>query len=55
MYTLTRWLQVCGLTLLPLALVLGFTNQKGLHAELFLAGIGAGVFLVGSMIQKRLD
>ena len=54
MYTLGRFLQVCGLTIVPYALVLGMTAERGMWAELWLLGIGSGVFLTGRLILSRL-
>ncbi|MCZ6603003.1 MAG: hypothetical protein O6952_08355 [Planctomycetota bacterium] len=54
MYTLGRFLQVCGLTIVPYALVMGMTAERGMWAELCLLGIGSGVFLTGRLILSRV-
>ena len=53
MYTLGRFLQVCGLTIVPYALVVGMTADRGMWAELWLLGIGSGIFFSGRLIQSR--
>ena len=54
MYTIGRFLQVCGLTIVPYALVLGMSEERGMWAELCLLGIGSGVFFTGRLILSRI-
>ncbi|MCZ6690256.1 MAG: hypothetical protein O7H41_11675 [Planctomycetota bacterium] len=54
MYTLGRFLQVCALTIVPYALVVGMTADRGMWAELCLLAIGSGVFLTGRLILSRV-
>ena len=47
------FLQVIGLSLMPLAIYVGSTAQHGMLAEMYLLVVGAGVFFVGHLLRKR--
>ena len=53
MNSLSIFLQICGLTILPCALAIGFTAEHGMLGELWLLAIGAAVFMVGRLMRPR--
>ena len=55
MHTFSRGLQVCGLTILPYALFLGFTSEHGMWAELGLFLVGSTIFFAGRLLQRRFS
>ena len=53
MNSLSILLQICGLTLLPCALLIGFTAEHGMLGELWLLAIGSAVFMAGRLLRPR--
>ncbi|MDZ4338758.1 MAG: hypothetical protein U1B94_00915 [candidate division NC10 bacterium] len=53
MYALGRGLQVLGMGNLVVALFVGMTEEHGMGPELVLLGIGALLFLLGRLLERR--
>ena len=53
MSTLSSFLQIAGLTVVPFALLVGLTAQHGMLAELYILGVGAGLFILGRLIARK--
>jgi hypothetical protein len=52
MYKLSRFLQLLGLVLLPVAIAGNATERLDLKGFYWLSGIGLGVFLMGWLMQQ---
>lgn len=53
MYYLGRGLQVLGMANLVVAFFIGITEEHGMGPELVLLGIGALLFMLGWMLERR--
>ena len=57
MYTLARFLQMIGLIIVPMALFYGLRggDARGVATqELIIMAVGAGVFLLGRVLESRV-
>ncbi len=52
---LGKSLQIVGLFILPIALLIGMTEQEGMYRELGLLAFGAFLFLLGRRIERRAE
>jgi hypothetical protein len=52
LYRIGRLLQLCGMFILPQAIVLELLGQVSLGQSLLIAVLGIGVFLVGIGVQR---
>jgi hypothetical protein len=53
-YKVGRFLQFIGLLLLPAAVAGGMAERLSVKEELILAGIGAGFFFAGWLLQQMV-
>jgi hypothetical protein len=52
LYRIGRFLQVCGMLILPQAIVLELLGRVSLGQSLLIAAGGTGVFMVGVGLQR---
>ena len=50
---LAKGLQLFGMLNLMVGLYIGLTDEQGMWTELYLLGIGTGVFLLGRLLVGR--
>jgi hypothetical protein len=53
MFYLGRGLQVIGMANLVVAFFVGITEEDGMGPEMILLGIGAALFMVGRMLERK--
>jgi hypothetical protein len=53
MFYLGRGLQVLGMANLVVAFFVGITEEDGMGPEMILLGIGAVLFLLGRMLERK--
>jgi len=54
MFYLGRGLQVIGMGNLVVAFFVGITEEQGMGPEMVLLGIGAVVFMLGWMLERKV-
>ncbi len=50
---LGKGLQLVGMLNLMIGLYIGLTDEHGMWTELYLLGIGSGVFFIGRLLEGR--
>jgi hypothetical protein len=53
MFYLTKLIQVVGFAYVTYALLVGFTQDQSMGRELKLMMVGAGIFLVGRILERK--
>jgi hypothetical protein len=53
MFYLGRGLQVIGMANLVVAFFVGVTQEDGMGPEMILLGIGAALFMLGRMLERK--
>ncbi len=53
MFYLAKLIEALGVVYVSYALVVGFTEEQSMGRELKLMMIGAGIFLVGRLLERR--